>query len=427
MKNFIQHLFTAFLLGLVIYVFVLGLATVQGEQIDWKWFKQGLAINFSYALPMYFTGAFGFVLAKKLCSKFVVKDWLYWLLFTPIIIILNIIVLIFVQFFIQRVIIENSNYHLISEHFWQQLKGPLLFSLTIGTGFYLVNFIQAYRREKAKAKDQALNKSQRSNEALQSQIGSHFLFNSLNVLSGLVEESPKKAQSFIADLAEVYRYVLDQSEKDWVSVKEEIKFAEDYLSLVKMRFENGLEIHIQEELKHSEKLIAPLSLQLLLENAIKHNAVSSQKTLKIGIEEREGFLVVENNINPKKLLNKREGKGLQNIMNRYEIINKKVIVFDNGKTFRVEIPLLNLEGIKEIFSSEKMDINGEQNLLNKQENKMENNQKQVKMIADSVFVGCMFIGGGIGFWCHAIPMGGAIGMGIGFFAKAMIMVYYSKK
>ena len=341
MKNFIQHLFTAFLLGLVIYVFVLGLATVQGEQIDWKWFKIGLAINFSYAFPMYFTGAFSYVLAKKLRPKFAVKDWIYWLLFIPVVVILNVIVLIFIQFFIQRVILENTNYHLIGEHFWQQLKGPLLFSLTIGTGFYLVNFIQAYRREKAKAKDQALNKSQRSNEALQSQIGSHFLFNSLNVLSGLVEESPKKAQSFIADLAEVYRYVLDQSEKDWVSVKEEIKFAKDYLSLVKMRFENGLEIHIQEELKHSEKLIAPLSLQLLLENAIKHNAVSSQKTLKIGIEEREGFLVVENNINPKKLLNKREGKGLQNIMNRYEIINKKVIVSDNGKTFRVEIPLIN--------------------------------------------------------------------------------------
>ncbi|MBV7439814.1 histidine kinase [Weeksellaceae bacterium TAE3-ERU29] len=428
MKKIIQHLLIALLLGLAIFVSILVGIAFQKEQIDWNWFGKVLAIKFIYTFPMYFTVSYSFSLAKKLRHKFAVKKELYWLAFIPIVAVLNVIVLVFVQFFVERIILKNVNYQLIGGNFIQQLKYPLLFSLTIGTGFYLVFSIQAYRREKAKAKDQALKKSQRSNEALQSQIGSHFLFNSLNVLSGLVEENSKKAQDFIADLAEVYRYVLDQSEKDWVSVKDEIKFAEDYLNLVKMRFENGLEIHIQEELKYSEKLIAPLSLQLLLENAIKHNAISNQKTLKINIEEKDGFLIVENNINPKKLLKKREGKGLQNIIDRYEAINKKVIVFDDSKTFKVEIPLLNLTVIKDIFSSEKIDLNGEQSLVEKekQENKMENNQKQVKTIADSVFVGCMFIGGGIGFLCNAIPMGGAIGMGIGFFAKAMIMAYYNK-
>ncbi|MBG6111123.1 sensor histidine kinase YesM [Flavobacterium sp. CG_9.10] len=185
-------------------------------------------------------------------------------------------------------------------------------------------------------------------ESLKNQIDPHFLFNSLNVLSSLIEENPENAQRFTTSLSKIYRYVLEQKDKELVSVEEELAFAKTYMNLLKMRFENSLfyELPSQEDwtassLAMTEAKVVPLSLQLLLENTVKHNVVSEQRPLHIRIFIEGDYLVVENDYQKKEVLQDRQGVGLQNIIDRYGIItNRKVLIDQNEKTFSVKIPIL---------------------------------------------------------------------------------------
>jgi hypothetical protein len=185
-------------------------------------------------------------------------------------------------------------------------------------------------------------------ETLKNQIDPHFLFNSLNVLSSLIEENPENAQRFTTSLSKIYRYVLEQKDKELVSVAEELSFAKTYMNLLKMRFENSLfyELPMQEDgiassLAMTDAKVVPLSLQLLLENTVKHNVVSEQKPLHIRIFIEGDYLAIQNDYQKKEVLQSRQGVGLQNIVDRYSIITKrKVLIEQNEKTFTVKIPIL---------------------------------------------------------------------------------------
>nr|WP_164881918.1 sensor histidine kinase [Ornithobacterium rhinotracheale] len=216
----------------------------------------------------------------------------------------------------------------------------LAISLTIGFLFYSYYYIINFFQKKNKAQELSIAKISRSESAARSQIGAHFLFNSLNILNGLIDENPKKAQNFITDMAEVYRYILDESEKNWTQLKDEIKFAEKYLNLIQIRFEGALNIQIDAHLENSNLYLAPLTLQLLLENIIKHNALSHENKVNIEIYQEQDFLVVKNNLNPKRSLQKRKGTGLQNIITHYANTGKGVKIQENASHFIVKIPLL---------------------------------------------------------------------------------------
>ncbi len=178
-------------------------------------------------------------------------------------------------------------------------------------------------------------------ETLKSQIDPHFLFNSLNVLTSLISENPKQAERFTTKLSKVYRYVLEQRNKELIPIEEELKFARTYMELLQMRFEDALEFKISEKIPNSDLKIVPLSLQLLLENAVKHNVVSTSKPLCISIFEENGFLKISNNLNPKEAIGKGTKVGLQNIADRYGLISKETIrIENNNKTFTVSLPLL---------------------------------------------------------------------------------------
>ena len=178
-------------------------------------------------------------------------------------------------------------------------------------------------------------------ESLKNQIDPHFLFNSLNVLSSLIEENPENAQRFTTSLSKIYRYVLEQKDKELVSVEEELAFAKTYMNLLKMRFENSLFYELPEAIHNPEAKVVPLSFQLLLENTVKHNVVSEQKPLHIRIFIENDYLVIQNDYQKKEVLQDRQGVGLQNIINRYGIItNRKVLIEQNEKTFTVKIPIL---------------------------------------------------------------------------------------
>jgi two-component system LytT family sensor kinase len=178
-------------------------------------------------------------------------------------------------------------------------------------------------------------------ESLKNQLDPHFLFNSLNVLTSLIGENPKQAERFTTKLSKVYRYVLEQRNKDLVPIEEELKFAKTYMELLGMRFEEAVQFNIPDTISNNELKIVPLSLQLLLENAVKHNVVSTSKPLTINIYEEGGYLIIANNVNPKQAIGKSTKVGLQNIADRYGLITDKgVKIENNNKLFRVSLPLL---------------------------------------------------------------------------------------
>ena len=178
-------------------------------------------------------------------------------------------------------------------------------------------------------------------ESLKNQLDPHFLFNSLNVLDSLIEENPVQAQRFTNSMSKIYRYVLEQKDKELVSVEEEIDFAKTYCELLKTRFEDAItfDFNISEEDKKG--FVVPLSLQLLLENSIKHNFATSSKPLNIKIFTEKGNLIIENNLQTRELPNTSTGVGLANIVSRYNLLTERNVFVEKSEAFfRVKLPIL---------------------------------------------------------------------------------------
>jgi len=220
----------------------------------------------------------------------------------------------------------------------------IIFSLGVAAFFhakgFMVNWKSAMTQETTKQEIVAKTETAKF-ESLKNQLDPHFLFNSLNVLTSLIGENPAQAEKFTTKLSKVYRYVLEQRNKDLVPIEEELKFANTYMQLLEMRFEDAVKFNIPNTISNNDLKIVPLSLQLLLENAVKHNVVSSSKPLIINIYEEDTYLIIENNINPKEAIGKSTKVGLQNIADRYGLITQKgVKIENNNKTFKVSLPLL---------------------------------------------------------------------------------------
>ncbi|MEP3836285.1 MAG: histidine kinase [Algibacter sp.] len=227
-----------------------------------------------------------------------------------------------------------------NEHFRFYQFG-LWITLTIVIIFHVIYFYNKYQQNKIKEQKVIAGTASAKFDALKNQLDPHFLFNSLNVLTSLIEENPVNAQKFTTSLSKVYRYVLEQKNKELVTVNEELKFAKTYMSLLKMRFEDSIVFTMPETASNPESKVVPLSLQLLLENAVKHNTVTSSKPLHIRIYEYQGNLVVENNLQPKQIVKKSSGVGLSNIMQRYGLLtNKQVNINKEANRFAVSIPML---------------------------------------------------------------------------------------
>ena len=177
---------------------------------------------------------------------------------------------------------------------------------------------------------------------LKSQVNPHFLFNSFNTLIAIIEDDQKKAISYVEKLADYFRNMVRHRDKDVISLEEELEMVNTYYFLQQKRFGDYLELELDvPTLWKQEFGLPPLSLQLLIENAVKHNAVSYETPLKIQVTAAENHsLIISNNLNPKKQAEPSTGIGLDNIINRFTIISgQKVKVHTEGNTFIVEIPL----------------------------------------------------------------------------------------
>jgi len=206
---------------------------------------------------------------------------------------------------------------------------------------HIIYFYNKSQKNKIKEQKVIAGAASAKFDALKNQLDPHFLFNSLNVLTSLIEENPDNAQKFTTSLSKVYRYVLEQKSKELVTVDEELNFAKTYMSLLKMRFEDSIIFEMPNMASNPEAKVVPLSLQLLLENAVKHNMVTSRKPLHIKIYEDGDYLVVMNNLQPKQIVKKSSGVGLENIKQRYKLLsNRKVQINQRDKDFGVAIPML---------------------------------------------------------------------------------------
>ena len=266
---------------------------------------------------------------------------------------------------------------------------PITITFFVTLSIYAISFYKAYQENKVKEQKIIAGTASAKYESLKNQIDPHFLFNSLNVLSSLIEENPENAQRFTTSLSKIYRYVLEQKDKDLVSVEEELSFAKTYMNLLKMRFENSLTYEIISDeiastLAMTEFKVVPLSLQLLLENTVKHNVVSEKKPLHIKIYIENNYLIIENNLQKKEVLQDRKGVGLQNIVDRYNLISKKkMIVEQTEKTFIVKLPILT----KQISFMETQNIYSENNAFYNAKQKVED----LKSFYSSLISYCVII------------------------------------
>lgn len=217
----------------------------------------------------------------------------------------------------------------------------ILIILLFGLIVLSKNLRYKMRRQADLQERERLLKQNLQNElaALKNQINPHFLFNSLNSLNSLIREN-KEATTFVNQLSYMYRYILQSGHQDLITVKEELKFIESYVFLIKTRYRDKFSINIDVNDYVSSVKIPVLALQLLIENAVKHNEISNRNPLNVRVYNNEEFLIVENKIQPRSTFVDSTGQGLVNINKRYLLLKEKNIQISNeNNIFRVKLPL----------------------------------------------------------------------------------------
>ncbi|MGH1436353.1 MAG: sensor histidine kinase [Lewinella sp.] len=222
--------------------------------------------------------------------------------------------------------------------YWSLLLITFVISMFLHGRSFLLSYRQAIVEQEELKRANLASKY----ESLQNQVNPHFLFNSLNVLSNLVYKDADLSAKFIEQLAQVYRYVLEAQDKEVVSLVSEKEMLESYLFLLKIRFGDQLLVELDVEAEASDAL-PPLSLQMLAENAIKHNIVSRRKPLKLVIKKEGNRIIVRNNFQPKQQEQTSLGVGLNNIRQRYALLSDQLLEINEGPDYyQVSLPVLKI-------------------------------------------------------------------------------------
>lgn len=220
----------------------------------------------------------------------------------------------------------------------------MIFVIFITHVYETVFLVKESENEMLRAEQLERTKAEAELEALKNQIDPHFIFNSLNTLSYLIEEKPLKAKQFNDNLADVYRYILQNKARNLVLLQEEIHFLEDYFSLLKIRFENAVQLQIAiNTALFDQYLVPPISLQVLMENAIKHNEFSDAFPLLVEIKLEGNALVFRNEIRTKEIRRPSSKIGLKNLDERYRLTTGYTISIEvTEKIFTVQLPVLKI-------------------------------------------------------------------------------------
>lgn len=342
-NRFLKELLRAFLLGIVVFI---GFLIYYYFAENWRF--DAMVDNFWEEILTTVLFTIIIYLANMSWFLFLLRKWdhyLYTLKRMSIALVGNVIITC-LAVFIGRIIIFFGYYNqpfqeVVNSNPSKDYIQPVFITIVFSVLFYAFWYNKYKQENKVKEQKIIAGTASAKFDALKNQLDPHFLFNSLNVLTSLIEEDPHKAQKFTTSLSKVYRYVLEQKNKDLVTVDEELQFARTYVRLLKMRFEDSIVFEIPEKSSVPEAKIVPLSLQLLLENAVKHNVVTAEKPLHIKVFEKGGMLHVSNNFQEKQFVKKSSGVGLTNIQQRYGILtDRRVHIEKSNSDFSVQLPIL---------------------------------------------------------------------------------------
>ena len=245
--------------------------------------------------------------------------------------------------------------HQLSPSIMNPLKLTLIYTSLINLLFHLLNLVYVYQNEyrnkAVEAESLKRMHAQAELQAIKQQINPHFLFNNLNVLSGLVMQQSNDANHFIEAFSKVYMHVLNNHNKEMIELKSELSFLEPYTFLLKQRFADSLQLEIEVPEKYHDHLIIPVALQMLVENAIKHNILSRKKPLHIKIYANgNNTISVINNLQPR--INTEIASshiGLNNIRKRYELtVGKEIDIVKDEQVFSVSLPLIQINTYADI-------------------------------------------------------------------------------
>ena len=222
----------------------------------------------------------------------------------------------------------------------QITTGAVIFFIDIGLYEALHLFVEL---KDTKIREEKLQKENLATQLanLKNQISPHFLFNSLNTLVYLIDEDKEKSKEFVYLLSDVYERVLDFSNKDLISLKEEMEYINAYVGLLVKRFGDNLKVHFNISPGAMQRMIVPLSVQTGIENAVKHNIISRKKPLQIQLMDSKDYLIIENNLQRKEMSSNGNGHGLKNIKNRYRLLsNLEMVTEESTSGFKLKLPLL---------------------------------------------------------------------------------------
>ena len=220
------------------------------------------------------------------------------------------------------------------------ISSEILLVILLNVAHFSYYSLEKWRENALRASNLEKEKSDVQFDNLKNQLNPHFLFNSLTSLDSLIQENPPLAREFLQQLSKVFRYVLKNKEKGLVSLETELNFIKNYVALLKTRFGDSLSINFNISDEVLDLHIAPVTLQILIENALKHNITNQANPLSVNIINQNNYLIIENKIQLKKQVETSNGQGLNNLKSLYSFLSKKEVLIESNGTFRVKIPLI---------------------------------------------------------------------------------------
>lgn len=306
------------------------------ERLDWAYLMVCIPISFVYTAAYWVALRFAYRKVRNHYPAFEqFPQRIFWLF-------LGFIVL----FFVVDILLGYAFKVLVPSHkgdpsFLVKFIGSLLLASLVIMIYEVLSFSLQLQKTSAEKEQLERQNVESQLEGLRNQVNPHFLFNSLNTLIYLIPEDPEKAVRFVQQLSKVYRYVLESREAKTIPLQEELDFLQSYVFLQKERFGENLQVRMEGLENCRQQRIVPLSLQLLFENATKHNVISAEKPLLIELFTENGHLVVRNKLQHKNQNMESTGVGLQNIKDRYRLVSDRTVeVKMTPVIFAVYLPLL---------------------------------------------------------------------------------------
>lgn len=327
-----------YVLGSAILSLFLLMTLMRGAFADWKTFASGFLWAFSISITQWvgLDIIYGWIDRRvswmKTPAKKVFIQVLTFLTYSTIAFIL----VQFFNYYIWLNVVPAKSWDRIVE----SLPSTLLISFVLSLVFTAIGFFKAWKQSFIQAEKLKVEMMAYKYESLRNQINPHFLFNSLNVLSDLVYDDQAMAVKFIRQLSDLFRYVLDSRDKELVPLKDELEFIRSFTFLLKTRFEEKLKIDVDVQ-ANPDEYIVPMTLQLLIENAVKHNEVSEAFPLRISVRKVNDCLEVENNLQPKSVGDDSKKTGLKNITQQFAFFSEKPIkIITSDERYMVRVPIL---------------------------------------------------------------------------------------